>query len=175
MGVIQGSINQFLALTGAGATALNKQAQANLSEYRDKSVSELNEFQARREAEGEIAISPIREKVASLDPNQESTAEAKAKLREAEDNFGALSREIGEDRERVVAVAEGGKKGGFIGALKARKNIEEMMSPTDAPTPTAVAQRRAFTQLNWQRKAIDSISREQQRKALYDKIMEGVR
>lgn len=175
MGVIQGSINQFLALSGAGAAALNKQAQANLSEYRDKSVSELNERQAYVEKEGETALSPLRERVASLDPKQESTAVAKAKLREAEDNYGAFSEEVGADRERVVAVAEEGKKGGFIGALKSRKNIEEMMAFTDDITPTAIAARTARTQLNWQRKAINDISREQQRKAFYDKIMEGVR
>lgn len=175
MGVIQGSINQFLALTGAGATALNKQAQANLSEYTAQKTGELDAYKAKRGKLGEALIAPEREQVEGLDPSKASTEEAKSLLKGAEAQFHRFDREIDAEKERVLATAEEGKKGGVIGAMKAKKDLEYAgMEGLRNPVSDAM-QTESFRSYRWKIEAINKIAREQERDAIYAKIMEGVR
>lgn len=168
---IQGSVNQFLALTGVGATALNKQAQANLSEYTAQKTSELDAYREKRGKLGEALLAPEREKVASLDPSNPSTEEAKSLLKGAEAKFNRFDRELDAEKERVIATSEEGKNGGVIGAMKARKNLEYAgMEGLRNPASDAM-QTENFKAYRWKIRAIAAIEREQQRKAIYDEIL----
>lgn len=171
MGVIQGSINQFLTLAGAGATALNKQAQGNLSEYTAQKTSELDAYKAKRGKLGEALIAPEREKVEGLDPSKASTEEAKSLLKGAEAQFHRFDREIDAEKERVLATAEEGKKGGIIGAMKAKKDLEYAgMEGLRNPLSDAM-QTESLKNYRSKIRAINTIAREQQREDIYAEIL----
>lgn len=168
MGVIQGSINQFLTLAGLGTTALNRAAQAELETYSTKQVASA-EAQAKERHEGfEKAYERHKE---GLTPAQQEEYETK----EAGVAAGAT-----EDIAELKNITAEGKLGGAIGATKAKKQLENLSDlwgldessisaryASELSTSMEMQERIKRNQMHLQQRA-----REKQREEIYKLIRE---